>query len=370
MTLPLYDGHNPDKTLPTKAPPLGHRGLWYDRFFDKFGPDWKAPEAPQKLAWIDDSAAGKCGEAAAIARLTKAQRELAQLLKSEVREFKTDWNFATGLGNPHPVENGFAWHPTLGTPYIAGSAVKGLVRAWIEGGWCTEHPADSPTRRALLHAWFGSESKDPKDCATHETQAGGLIFFDALPAELPTLGADVMTPHMGGWYEQGGKIADVAKDHTKVPADWHNPIPVPFLVVTRARFLFAIAPRRAGFASEVTKAMTMLEDALQYLGAGAKTAAGYGYMKRGEQKPAIVSVNQRWPNASVRYDKGRQRITATAQNNTALVDLPASLKILNALSEDDRQVLRKANKPLIRDAEVEKVGNSYRLLALLPSNKP
>ena len=34
----------------------------------------------------------------------------------------------TGMGNPHPLESGFTWHPTLGMPYLPGSAV-GLVRA-------------------------------------------------------------------------------------------------------------------------------------------------------------------------------------------------------------------------------------------------
>ncbi|MDQ7005477.1 MAG: hypothetical protein Q9N67_11390 [Ghiorsea sp.] len=28
----------------------------------------------------------------------------------------TDWHFVTGMGNNHPIENGFAWHPSLGVP--------------------------------------------------------------------------------------------------------------------------------------------------------------------------------------------------------------------------------------------------------------
>ena len=34
--------------------------------------------------------------------------------------------FATGLGNEHPIENGFAFLTPYGLPYLAGSGVKGI----------------------------------------------------------------------------------------------------------------------------------------------------------------------------------------------------------------------------------------------------
>ena len=36
--------------------------------------------------------------------------------------------FATGLGNEHPIENGFAFLTPYGLPYLAGSGVKGILR--------------------------------------------------------------------------------------------------------------------------------------------------------------------------------------------------------------------------------------------------
>ncbi|WP_295455479.1 type III-B CRISPR module RAMP protein Cmr6 [uncultured Thiodictyon sp.] len=40
--------------------------------------------------------------------------------------------FATGLGNEHPVENGFAFLTPCGLPYLAGSGVKGVLRRAAE----------------------------------------------------------------------------------------------------------------------------------------------------------------------------------------------------------------------------------------------
>jgi CRISPR-associated protein Cmr6 len=40
--------------------------------------------------------------------------------------------FATGLGNDHPVENGFAFLSPYGLPYLAGSGVQGVLRRAAE----------------------------------------------------------------------------------------------------------------------------------------------------------------------------------------------------------------------------------------------
>ena len=40
--------------------------------------------------------------------------------------------FATGLGNEHPIENGFAFLSPYGLPYLAGSGVKGVLRRAAE----------------------------------------------------------------------------------------------------------------------------------------------------------------------------------------------------------------------------------------------
>ena len=64
--------------------------------------------------------------------------------------FTTDGRFVTGTGRSHSVENGFAWHPTLGTPYLSGSSVKGMIRARAQ------EAGASPARVA---AAFGAEAQ-------------------------------------------------------------------------------------------------------------------------------------------------------------------------------------------------------------------
>ena len=289
MPAPLYR----DLKAP-RGPGNGHKGLWYERFFDRYSPEWTLDEAA-KRTWIE-SVVGKAGEAT---QLTAAVERLARLcgkLNGRTRVYAAAWHFATGLGNPHPVENGFAWHPTLGVPYMPGSMVKGLLRAWAES-WMPF--ADQPTRLATLYRWFGSEDKShqrrsalraegafepPARERDLDTEAGAFIFFDALPVRPVPLKLDVMTPHMGKWYELGGEISDVDRQPERVPADWHDPVPVYFLVADRPEFQLAVAPRTADGDKDLDAIMDALGDALEWLGAGAKTAAGYGAVSRDHDK--------------------------------------------------------------------------------------
>lgn len=274
MSLPLYR-QDPEPTLATE----GNRGLWYNRFFNRYTAEWTIPDTG-KTQWVSENA-GIVGPREALQ--TQALRQLALItaLGGRGGVFETDWHFATGLGLPHPVENGLIWHHTLGVPYLAGSAVKGLVRAWVEV-WDDTLNAEEKTRRIIR--WFGDLQ-----------QAGQFRFFDALPVEPVMLTADVMTPHMDQWYEKGGKIGESGEElHRRIPADWHDPVPVPFLVVQKAKLLVGIAPRHPPrhpeFAGELPQVFAALKQALDWLGAGAKTAAGYGRM--GENAGAMASLRE------------------------------------------------------------------------------
>jgi len=217
--------------------------------------------------------------------LATRTRSLVDSMGGSVACYQTQGRFVTGMGNDHPTENGFTWHPTLGVPYLPASSVKGLVRGWLEWQWGEEalkKDGDAQKRQQLLQ-WFGSEHKDPRE-QQFDQQAGWFIFFDALPTAPVQLAADVMTPHYGKWYENGGDEKENTKPET-VPADWHSPIPVTFLTVKKATFQFGIAVRGGLKADDQTAAktalhevMAVLQDALEWAGAGAKTATGYGRM--------------------------------------------------------------------------------------------
>lgn len=286
MKAPLYA----DAERPRICPPTGNLGLWYTRFFDRYlgGPGWSVDES-SKRGWID-AAAGRQPGGSLAAELEAGARRRIELVDScggDLAELRTTWHFVTGLGLPHPVENGFAWHPTLGLPYLPATSVKGLLGAWL---WTVSKDEDrapeereEATRR--LEQWCGERER-----------AGRLIFFDALPTEPPVLTGDIMTPHLGKWYADGATLSQPDREPQKVPADWHSPVPVPFLVVERATFLFGVAPRPGADwsegdpAGEVAAALEELEEALTVLGAGAKTAVGYG--RFGSARSILYEVRQ------------------------------------------------------------------------------
>lgn len=282
MSLPLYRDHQAPQTLPEQ----GHRGLWYERFFDRYDAanGWKV-QKEDKAIWVQATAAKLAGDHHALDLAVQRQLELATMLGGRGAVFQADWHFATGLGLPHPVENGLAWHHTLGVPYLAGNAVKGLIRAWVEV-W--DDGLDETERKRRLDTWFGFADQrvvtDGKARERNASQAGAFRFFDALPLKPVSLRADVMTPHLGKWYEQGGEIEDWHHEPDKVPADWHAPVPVPFLVAHKPSLLFSIAPRLPDCPkAELDAVFKALKQALDWLGAGAKTAVGYGQLQEDEQ---------------------------------------------------------------------------------------
>lgn len=197
----------------------------------------------------------------------RAASRLAALAKAtggRAEEFVTTGPFVTGMGLSHPVENGFLWHHTLGVPYLPGSSIKGMVRAWVEH-WRQEDTTE-------IDRLFGRDTKHRDGPA-----AGKLIVFDALPVGQVSLYVEVITPHDGGW-----RISK--KPAENPPADWISPNPIPFLAVSPgATFQFALAPRRGAQDGDLDKAFHCLQEALGWIGAGAKTAVGFGRFE--EKRP-------------------------------------------------------------------------------------
>ncbi|PWQ99325.1 type III-B CRISPR module RAMP protein Cmr6 [Leucothrix arctica] len=309
MTAPLYDE---TRLRASRRKKLGaHKGLWFERFFDKYDQYWELADE-DKSNWID-SVSGNAGDSEQLQVFAESQQQLAQQLGGQSRIFETTWNFVTGMGNSHPIENGFSWHPTLGTPYLSGASVKGLVREWIES-WSG---LEGDELRAASLRWFGSESKEPKE-QLKDNRAGSIIFFDAVPFEPVSLGCDIMTPHMKEWYSKGSQISDVSKDSTAIPADWHDPVPVPFLVVKKAKFLFSVGARTEDAKDDIKQVMEVLSYALEQLGAGSKTAAGYGRMEA---------------------DEKANRNIEKAQKQAALAELPEDARYREMFSDMEEKTL-------------------------------
>jgi CRISPR-associated protein Cmr6 len=288
------------------TPRDSHAGLWYDKFCDtwivnrdRWSMATDARGANPKHAWIQ-RVAGEVGRADLLTEAAHRQVLLASARGGRFGVFTTEGRFVTGTGRSHPVENGFVWHATLGTPYLPGSSIKGMIRAWAE------ETGKSPERIA---AAFGPDRRgDPSDPLVANDDdplprgAGRVIVFDAVPVKPPRVEADVLTPHYANW------SAD------DPPGDWRSPVPIPFLVTAvGTEFLFTIAGahRRTDAAGGdgddalVHDVWDWLAGALGEHGAGAKTAVGYG----------------RFATADATTQALRQRVAARAAEAQRAVDL-------------------------------------------------
>ena len=255
MPRPLYV-----HSSPTFNPQTSHAGLWYDKFCDQWQNNWMLP-AEQKVEWIRKlTQRTPLGDAALLSEFAARQRSMVEGLGGKCFPFDAESRFVTGLGREHPVENGFAWHPTLGTPYLPGSGIKGILRAW----------AIMDKQKDAAGKILGSR-QSPDGAGG---QVGTVIIFDAIALAPIKLEVDVMTPHYGDYYGSGD-----------IPGDWLNPVPLPFLVVAAGTtFQFAIAPRIPEGEEHLEPVADWLKNALQWLGAGAKTAVGYGRFELGGRK--------------------------------------------------------------------------------------
>lgn len=250
---------------------------------------------------------------------------------------------ATGLGNEHPLENGFAFLNPYGLPYLPGSGVKGVVRRAAEelahrdffqdgGGWTLpkiwhlfgfepwlasrgresdaewkewiagfavskeevdtyvgavlgDSASDKRRRRGIL------ESANPMRTLLQDRHLhvrGALEFWDVVPQiDGNKLVVDVMTPHQSHYYNH--KRRDPSGSNS--PHDSGQPIPINFLTVPPGSgFVFHVrcdrrrlsrcAPELVTDGRWETLLRAAFEHAFEWLGFGAKTAVGYGAMKR------------------------------------------------------------------------------------------
>lgn len=237
--------------------PGSHAGLTLHRLLEK------QPEGGEKLAdrqhpyatladKIADWSVPKVYEEAFHRWKERVQSQGAVLLEATAIA-----SLAVGLGNASPIENGLSVHHTYGTPYLPGSAVKGLLR----------RAAD---KRGLSEA-------DQKILFGDTKSAGHIVFWDGWLEPAKTnddknakpYQKDVITVHHPDYYGKRGEAW---------PTDFDDPNPVAFLSV-RPGTKFCIALSSASSNSEdwVFAAAEILKWGLEKLGLGGKTNAGYGY---------------------------------------------------------------------------------------------
>ncbi|SFR15904.1 type III-B CRISPR module RAMP protein Cmr6 [Desulfoscipio geothermicus] len=195
-------------------------------------------------------------------------------LSHEVREMSLDWRLAVGLGGASVHETAMTLHHVYGIPYLPGSAVKGVTRSRVVAELFENEEGDRQ-RGALADPGFCLVFGSPEDSIAG-ARRGIVRFFDAFPISTPAFCLDVMTPHYSSYYTGD-----------KPPADYHNPVPVPFLTVEKTDFMFFVGAEETENTpivggvfdgnTPLAVAVEWMERAMREQGIGAKTSVGYGY---------------------------------------------------------------------------------------------
>jgi CRISPR-associated protein Cmr6 len=234
--------------------------------FERYTPDLRGGQAKQKAL------EGICRckpDRRALDAYRRRLRALAEAADAITFQAQTDWRFVSGLGRNTPFEVGFTFHRLYGFPVIPASGLKGLARAWAYFRLRAEETDGEPEADPLFVAVFGQASAGDES----EGSVGGAVFFEAIPLDEPQLEMDVMTPHFPDYY--GDKSP---------PSDDQNPVPIPFLTVKAGvRFSFAVGWRGKPNPEARAQAIEWLKAGLENLGAGGKTAAGYGYFVEAQE---------------------------------------------------------------------------------------
>lgn len=329
-------------------------------------------------------------------------------------------HFTTGLGNEHPLENGFAFLNPYGLPYLPGSGVKGVVRhaaqELAEGmwgdtkGWSAEpvytlmqgegklarpvldERTKQPVKLSVIDVLLGREPPQGDSNAVR----GALSFWDVIPQiEGESLMVEIMTPHQSHYY-QIDKKKNPQPPHFQSPHDSGQPTPICFLTVPPgSTFTFHVICDEAhlvrltrdhpdGVPDLLQKGddakpvwQTLLaaafEHAFERLGFGAKTAVGYGAMRWQENGPEQASTESAetkldetiWTQATLEFKANTGEVSAHFQGQkTAGVKGDLAQAILNRLKPEQLERLKKKKSLSGISVRVRKQGNLIELLGL------
>lgn len=276
--------------------------------------------------------------------LRKRQSEIARVCSGKAwsRLATSTAPFATGLGNEHPIENGFSFLTPYGLPYLAGSGLKGVLRrsaealvvespetgwTWLDVWWlfgfegaagsiwdagteanqALERDISSLKTRSDLHDFIAVCVKDKSERARFLdlVQDRRTDFLRRLIADkawrqaMQVRGAldcwDVFPEPAENRSKRVEMVVEIMTPHqTKYyegkesPHDAGQPNPISFLAIPAgAAFDLHVICQVGRLPAGLTERWSELLDAaaahaFAWLGFGAKTAVGYGAMEEGD----------------------------------------------------------------------------------------
>lgn len=197
---------------------------------------------------------------AVIGRRHAALAVLAEVTGMQVVtiEFEPEGALITGTGAGGIRDVGIELHGTYGWPVLTASTIKGVAHAYARD-------VRAMPSTALEH-FFGA----PRPGVPGTAAQGSVMFYDALPgADGVTIAEHVLTPHARDYHTGHG-----TQDQRPPPAEYLNPVPIPFLAIEKGTFVVHLLALQA----DTNEVADLVTAAVGDIGVGAKTAAGYGYL--------------------------------------------------------------------------------------------
>lgn len=261
---------------------------------------------------------------------------------------QVDGRLFTGLSTGGTLETGATTQHTYGMPMLAGSAVKGAVRAYAESIFLLKDTEGkvivdekgktqiNPAMKDILNILFGTDEDAPQQ------NAGYIIWHDAwwIPPVTkdgklatndqakPFVGEIVTVHHQDYYADKNGKVEAL---------DMESPIPNQQIAI-QGQFYFAIEgePQWVKFAKD------LLENMLQQMGMGAKGTSGYGYFKLDDQ--LTNHIKERYQRSAVTIDPGDP-----LQKIRSEIQFLSESDLIDNLSKDIKKLFEK----IVLDKEIE-----------------
>lgn len=252
------------------------------------------------------------------------------------------------------LENaGMCIHPHFNCPFIPGSGVKGVARhaAWakwdetksvedaLKVAWTFGYPTgDKKGLDAFLAQqkpeWFGEDG-------IYKTFAGSVAFLPAFPVEGDFKAvADIITCHHPDYY--GGRKETATDDESP------NPQFIP-AIEAGSLFRFVVRPLGRMVGTEIPSSETVLAWAEQFLvegmtlyGAGAKTAAGYGWFSYNQEEERARQAQQ-------------EQVLRRREFSERCTCFLAELEATEIPAQDQFDAMQKKMEELIADANAKKM---------------
>ncbi len=354
-------------------------GLRFSTYFGGYNPtDWSIEKNKKLEAFQDVCVIEKSLTDLSVALINRQKTLFKDRSDALTLSAETTSPFATGLGNEHPLENGFSFLKPYGLPYLPGAGIKGVLRAAArdmgeEEGW-------SETK---VRQFFGADpNEDAKRGTISSDQRGELIFVDAYPKmEKKSLTVEIMNPHNAKYLEGNAS-----------PSGTSAPIPVFFLAIApKTEFVFNVSrvpcdgvqTTEGEWKELVVKTFV---HAFKFFGFGAKTSVGYGAFKSDDldrkgrqaekerQESMVKEMLDRgdlpkdhkvWENAKLTYSPGdgKVKIVDPKGEGKAELDRENSAKLMENLDPEKRESFKK-KKEMKHSVVVISRGNMWEFVQL------